>query len=115
MDDTFRQVGDLAKSSAASSNDNSKLAATSEQPLLLAQIDTHDERSDKNMRAVRVIESFHRDIKREPSDMLHDGYWVIICESLKHSESPEHLAYFAQLNHAQEVYSALQADESLRK
>lgn len=67
------------------------------------------------MRAVRVIESYHRDIGRDPHEILHDGYWVVICESLKHSDTPKDLAYFAQLNHAQEVYSALREDASLRK
>ena len=74
LDDTFLQVSQLKSET---------VTGEKEETLILAQTKSNVQRVSRNTRAVRTIQDFSKDKKREVDWMFTDGFWVVICDQLK--------------------------------
>lgn len=46
--------------------------------------------------------------------IFDDGYWVVICDQLDKAKTAKDVAYYAQINFAEQVYITLQKNAQLR-
>ena len=98
LDDTFLQVSQLKAET---------VTGEKEETLILAQTKSNVQRVSRNTRAVRTIQNFSKDKRREVNWMFTDGFWVVICDQLKQVANVTDLEYYVLRDNSADIYQRL--------